>query len=71
MLLVQFLSVDQVLAVLGGSGSREIILDPLQLRVGVKVELMPLQGIMQLLLAIRHCWLHALKPVKVTHITHQ
>ena len=64
-LLVHFLHVDEVLAIVGGGGGGEGILDPLQLGLGVEGKLVPLQRLIQPQPAIRHRRLQPLKPVTV------
>lgn len=63
MFLVHLLHVNQIFAIVSGGGSREVIFDPLQLRLGVKSELVPLQRLLQSLFALRYCWLQLVKPV--------
>ena len=61
--LVHLLHVNQIFAIVSGGGSREVIFDPLQLRLGIKSKLVPLQRLLQSLFALRYCWLQLVKPV--------
>ena len=62
MFLVQVLGVDEVLAVVGGRGGRHVVLDPLQLAVGVKVKLVPAVRVLQLTAPLGHGRLEGVEP---------
>ena len=61
--LVHLLHVNQIFAIVSGGGSREVIFDPLQLRLSIKSKLVPLQRLLQSLFALCYCWLQLVKPV--------